>query len=100
MILLTNGFTVFTKGNWSASTFVSSYLYVKATSTHAIELTANSDIGLITVAYVGWKLIKRTEFVSLNAVPLDDVFYEIDENPEPAPARPTGIIRYISWLWS
>ena len=28
IILLTNGFYVFTKGNWSPSGFVSSYLYV------------------------------------------------------------------------
>lgn len=28
IILLTNGFYVFTTGNWSASGFVSSYLYV------------------------------------------------------------------------
>jgi amino acid permease len=28
LILLTNGFAVFTRGGWSASSFVSSYLYV------------------------------------------------------------------------
>lgn len=32
IVLLTNGFTVFTKGNWDPSTFVAAYLWVKGFS--------------------------------------------------------------------
>ena len=43
IILLTGGFTVFTKGNWNTASFVSSYL----------------DIPLVIIAFTLWKVIKK-----------------------------------------
>ncbi|OAA67483.1 Amino acid/polyamine transporter I [Cordyceps fumosorosea ARSEF 2679] len=54
VILLTGGFRVFTKGNWSAQSFVSSYL----------------DIPLVAAAYLIWKRVKRTKVVKLSEIPL------------------------------
>ncbi|KAM3531256.1 hypothetical protein MY4038_004593 [Beauveria bassiana] len=54
IILLTAGFKVFTKGNWSPESFVSSYL----------------DIPLVAVAFVTWKLLKKTKMVKLTEIPL------------------------------
>ncbi|KAM3443978.1 hypothetical protein NHJ13734_001702 [Beauveria thailandica] len=54
IILLTAGFRVFTKGNWSPESFVSSYL----------------DIPLVAVAFVTWKLLNKTKIVKLTEIPL------------------------------
>ncbi|KAM3560346.1 hypothetical protein ARSEF4850_003693 [Beauveria asiatica] len=54
IILLTAGFSVFTKGNWSPESFVSSYL----------------DIPLVAVAFVTWKLLNKTKIVKLTEIPL------------------------------
>ncbi|KAJ6789137.1 hypothetical protein PWT90_01529 [Aphanocladium album] len=54
IILLTAGFKVFTKGNWSPEGFVSSYL----------------DIPLVAVAFAVWKLLKKTKMVKLSEIPL------------------------------
>ncbi|KIV81477.1 hypothetical protein PV11_03662 [Exophiala sideris] len=56
IILFTAGFPVFTKGNWSASSFVSSYL----------------DIPLVITAFVAWKFYKRTSIVNLSEIPLEE----------------------------
>ncbi|KAK4943366.1 hypothetical protein LTR10_017040 [Elasticomyces elasticus] len=56
VILFTAGFPVFTTGNWSASSFVSSYL----------------DIPLVITAYVAWKVYKRTSIVDLSEIPLEE----------------------------
>ncbi|KAK7409354.1 hypothetical protein QQX98_008479 [Neonectria punicea] len=57
-ILLTGGFAVFTKGNWSAVGFVSSYL----------------DIPLVICAFLIWKFVKKTKLVSLSEIPLKQAF--------------------------
>ncbi|KAH7126348.1 amino acid permease/ SLC12A domain-containing protein [Dactylonectria estremocensis] len=57
-ILFTGGFSVFTKGNWSAVGFVSSYL----------------DIPIVITAYLAWKFVKKTKIVSLSEIPLSDAF--------------------------
>ncbi|KAJ4145015.1 hypothetical protein LMH87_003877 [Akanthomyces muscarius] len=54
VILLTAGFKVFTKGNWSAEAFVSSYL----------------DIPLVAAAFLIWKFVKKTKVVKLSEIPL------------------------------
>ncbi|KAF2018639.1 hypothetical protein BU24DRAFT_101224 [Aaosphaeria arxii CBS 175.79] len=54
LILLTGGWTVFTKGNWSAVGFVSAYL----------------DIPLVIGAYLIWKFYKKTSIVPLSEIPL------------------------------
>ncbi|KAG9691779.1 amino acid permease-like protein, partial [Aureobasidium melanogenum] len=84
LILLTNGFAVFTRGGWSTSSFVSSYL----------------DIPLILVAYLGWKYFKGTKFVALEDIPIRAALDEIRDNPEtPEPVRKgwKGVIMKLLW---
>ncbi|KIW19035.1 hypothetical protein PV08_03325 [Exophiala spinifera] len=72
VILLTAGFPVFTKGNWSTSNFVSSYL----------------DIPLVITAFVLWKLVKRTKIVKLSEVPLTEALELAAGDVEPVPELP------------
>ncbi|KAG9857138.1 amino acid permease, partial [Aureobasidium melanogenum] len=84
LILLTNGFAVFTRGGWSASSFVSSYL----------------DIPLILVAYLGWKYYKGTKFVALEDIPIRAALDEIRDNSEtPEPVRKgwKGVVMKLLW---
>ncbi|GKT95801.1 dicarboxylic amino acid permease [Colletotrichum tofieldiae] len=83
LILFTSGFEVFTKGNWSASGFVSSYL----------------DIPLVTLAFLTWKFVKKTKAVSLENIPLHDAFEQADSYPEEPEVKKTGPIRFVSWIW-
>lgn len=83
LILFTSGFTVFTKGNWSASGFVSSYL----------------DIGLVTAAYFIWKYLKKTSFVKLEDIPIRAALDEIDRNPEEIEPPAKGWRKIVGALW-
>lgn len=62
IILLTSGFSVFTKGNWDTETFVSSYL----------------DIPLVLCAYLIWKFTKKTEIYALKDIPLADALRQAE----------------------
>ena len=84
VILLTNGFVVFTKGNWSADWFVSSYL----------------DIPLVLLAFGLWKVIKKTKFVNLSEIPLDAALDEIHQSPEEPEPDATGWRKYVGILWN
>lgn len=83
IVLLTNGFAVFTKGNWDAASFVSAYL----------------DIPLVLLAYAIWKILKKTKIVSLEAIPLIEALDQSDQYPDEPPAKGRGIIRLVSWIW-
>ncbi|KAK4226550.1 amino acid permease/ SLC12A domain-containing protein [Podospora fimiseda] len=84
VILLTSGFSVFTKGNWDAAKFVSSYL----------------DIPIVLTAYLFWKYFRKTKIVSLDDIPLEDVFQQADDFvDEEAEGKQKGWIRAISWIW-
>ncbi|GIZ38321.1 hypothetical protein CKM354_000174100 [Cercospora kikuchii] len=83
VILFTAGFPNFTRGNWSSSGFVSSYL----------------DIPLVLTAYTLWKLFKRTKLVKLEDIPLKEAFAEIDRKPEEPEPVPKGWVRFVSFLW-
>ncbi|CAK9785794.1 unnamed protein product [Cutaneotrichosporon oleaginosum] len=83
IILLTNGFAVFTKGNWSVSGFITAYL----------------DIGLVAAVFLGWKLIKKTRWVRLADIPLEEILSAMEALPEEKDERPRGAVRFISWLW-
>ncbi|KAK4460876.1 amino acid permease-domain-containing protein [Cladorrhinum samala] len=84
VILLTSGFSVFTKGNWNSAKFVSSYL----------------DIPIVLTAYLFWKYFRKTKVVSLDDIPLEGAFqqaeYFVDDEPE---VKKKGWIRAISWIW-
>ncbi|KAG8168467.1 hypothetical protein KVR01_001216 [Diaporthe batatas] len=62
VILLTNGFSCFTKGNWDPETFVSSYL----------------DIPLVISAFLIWKFYKKTKLYSLDEIPIADALRQAD----------------------
>ncbi|KAI1097205.1 proline-specific permease [Jackrogersella minutella] len=83
LILFTSGFAVFTKGNWDASGFVSSYL----------------DIPLVLAAYFIWKFLKKTKIAWLRSIPLDDAFQQVDEYPDEPEGKSKGWIRVLSWMW-
>lgn len=82
-ILLTGGFSVFTKGGWSTSSFVSSYL----------------DIPLVIVAFLLWKFINGTKMVNLADIPIRAALEEVAKNPEPLEAKSTGWKRMVNSLW-
>ncbi|ORX33309.1 amino acid permease/ SLC12A domain-containing protein [Kockovaella imperatae] len=82
LILLTNGFAVFTKGGWSASGFITGYI----------------DIPLVLVAYFGWKLYKKTKLVRLMDIPLMEVLEQMAEEREEV-EKAEGWVRWVSWLW-
>ncbi|RSL93649.1 hypothetical protein CEP52_013116 [Fusarium oligoseptatum] len=84
IIFFTNGFVVFTTGNWSISKFLFAYF----------------PFVVFIVTYGGYKLIKRPAMVPLHEVPLhagrtdahmDDGFVE----PEPV----TWYQKFNRWLW-
>ncbi|PSN65752.1 amino acid permease-like protein [Corynespora cassiicola Philippines] len=82
-ILFTGGFSVFTKGNWSAAGFISSYL----------------DIPLVIAAFLLWKFIKGTKFVSLAEIPIREALDEVARHPEPMEPRPQGWKRIVAFLY-
>ncbi|CAL5866445.1 uncharacterized protein PFLUO_LOCUS653 [Penicillium psychrofluorescens] len=82
VILLTAGFPVFTKGNWSASNFVSSYL----------------DIPLVIAAYIAWKVYKRTSIVKLSEIPLEEALERAASDVEVEKERPLWR-KLIGFLW-
>ncbi|ODN97032.1 hypothetical protein I350_08011 [Cryptococcus amylolentus CBS 6273] len=83
VILLTNGWEVFTHGGWSPSGFITAYL----------------DIPLVLAAYLIWKFYKKTEYVPLSEIPIRQVLESIDAEPEEKEERHTGWVRWGSWLW-
>ncbi|KAK2053594.1 amino acid permease [Colletotrichum caudatum] len=83
LILFTSGFEVFTKGNWSATGFVSSYL----------------DIPLVTLAFLIYKFVMKTKAISLENIPLHDAIERADAHPEEPEVKKTGPIRFVSWIW-
>ncbi|KAL2022894.1 hypothetical protein VTK56DRAFT_4425 [Thermocarpiscus australiensis] len=83
LILLTGGFSVFTKGNWDAATFVSSYL----------------DIPIVLTAYVFWKYVKNTNIVSLDEIPLESEFAQTEAYPEQPDGKKRRWLRAVSWIW-
>lgn len=97
IILFTAGFPVFTKGNWSTSRFISSYLYVYPTVEEPwVRQSAgyntnlfpclHRDIPLVITAFVLWKIIKRTRIVKLADIPLTEALeraaVDIEVEPE------------------
>ncbi|TRX93258.1 hypothetical protein FHL15_005837 [Xylaria flabelliformis] len=84
LILLTGGYEVFTRGNWDAQSFVSSYL----------------DIPLVLSAYLIWKLWKKTKIVSLSDIPLKEAFKQAEQVSDDEPPVKSGTwLRLVSWIW-
>ncbi|KAK0671641.1 putative amino acid permease [Cercophora samala] len=88
VILFTSGFSVFTTGRWDAAKFVSSYL----------------DIPIVLVAYLSWKLLRKTSIIPLDQIPLEEAFEQAEENIMVQtqgfpPTKAKGWTRFVSWIW-
>ncbi|EHY53315.1 putative proline-specific permease put4 [Exophiala dermatitidis] len=84
IIFFTNGFSVFTKGNWSTANFIFAYF----------------SFGLFLVTYVGYKLIKRPRMSPLKAVPLHAGRHELDMDDGYVEKEPvTALQKFNRWLW-
>lgn len=66
LVLLFAGFTVFLKGQWSTSSFVTTYICIP----------------LFFVLWLGWKFYHKTKFVSLSQMDFDTGRRQIDEIAE------------------
>ncbi|TKY88487.1 hypothetical protein EX895_002475 [Sporisorium graminicola] len=66
LVLLFSGFTVFLNGQWSTSSFVTTYICLP----------------LFLVMWLGWKFYHKTQFVSLSQMDFDTGRRQIDENEE------------------
>lgn len=58
----------------------------------------NRDIPLVLVAYVGYKLIRRTKVISLKAVAVRQALEEAYNDPENFPIKTSGWSR-LNILW-
>ncbi|WVQ77052.1 hypothetical protein IAR50_006731 [Cryptococcus sp. DSM 104548] len=63
VIILFNGFPVFLKGNWDASSFVAAYI----------------TLPIFAVCWIGWKVVKRTKMVPLDQIDFQTGRRELDE---------------------
>lgn len=57
------------------------------------------DIGLVAAAFTIWKVIKRTRWVHLRDVPLQEILDAADRNPEELDGPTQGWLRLVSWMW-
>ncbi|KAI1845749.1 hypothetical protein JX265_000072 [Neoarthrinium moseri] len=82
-VMLSGGFYVFVDGQWDVSDFFSSYF----------------TIPLCFGLYFGWKLLKRTEIVPLEKVPVGTFIAIAKANPEPPLRRKKGIVGWFGRFW-
>ncbi|KAJ3522549.1 hypothetical protein NM208_g12808 [Fusarium decemcellulare] len=84
IIFFTNGFVVFTRGNWKISTFLFAYF----------------PFALFVVTFLGYKVIKRPRMVPLHDVPLHAGRTEVDMDDGYVEAEPTTKFqKFNRWLW-
>ncbi|CAG8387520.1 unnamed protein product [Penicillium salamii] len=83
IILLTGGFAVFTTGNWDPASFVSSYL----------------DVPLVLAAYGGYKLIRRTNTIPLESIPIQEALDEANNDPDNVPIKKDSIWAKMNIFW-
>lgn len=62
-------------------------------------LTPSSDIALIVVAYLGWKLYKKTSIVRLEDIPIREALDQVNRDEELHEEPHKGPLRFVSWLW-
>ncbi len=51
------------------------------------------DIPLVVLAYLAWKLYKKTNVVSLESIPLEQAFRQAEENPKSSRSDGAGGFR-------
>lgn len=58
------------------------------------------DIPIVLTAYIAWKMRNKTKMVSLDEMPLHDVFDQTySPHPDEPPPKKRGVIRFVSWIW-
>lgn len=82
LLLLTGGYQNFLKGNFDASSFVSSYFVIP----------------LYIVLFLFWKLFKKTKLKRPEDVDLKSLFDYIEQNPEEIPEKKHGW-NVLKYLW-
>ncbi|RDW90970.1 hypothetical protein BP5796_02135 [Coleophoma crateriformis] len=81
IIVIFSGFSVFLKGNWSASNFIANYI----------------GIPIYIVPFVLWKVFKKTKFVRSSEMDLFSGRFNPDSVPEEKP--PTTLWgKFLDWL--
>lgn len=83
-VLLTNGFSIFVKHEFSAQEMVSAY--------------ASPVINILV--FFGWKLYKRTKWVKSVDVPIRPWITQARNNPEPKPEPRPIWYRMLTFLWT
>lgn len=53
----------------------------------------------MATAYLLWKVFKKTKYIPLKDIPIEEVLERIALRPEPEEPRKTGWYRWISLLW-
>ncbi|CAM1504160.1 Fc.00g017510.m01.CDS01 [Cosmosporella sp. VM-42] len=85
LILLTNGYGVFIKGNWSFSGFFTAYF----------------TIVFWLVIFLGWKIVKRTSFIKAHEMDFKTGMAEVEAHEETLDMKPPAS-RYekiMDWMW-
>lgn len=59
--------------------------------------TNGRDIGLVAAAYLIWKIVKKTRWVGLDEIPLEEVLERIQ--PEQVEEEKRGWVKWVSWIW-
>ena len=59
----------------------------------------NRDIPLVITAFLLWKFIKGTKFVSLADIPIREALEEVARHPETKDVKATGWRKVVSFLW-
>jgi amino acid transporter len=53
----------------------------------------------VIAAFLLWKFIKGTKFVSLAEIPIREALEEVAKNPEPLEPQSKGWKRVVAFLW-
>lgn len=85
LVIIFNGFTIFLKGNWKASNFIAAYI----------------TLPIFVVAYLGWRFIAGSHFVSLADMDFDTGRRELEEMADAEAAKyvPPGNFFERIWDW-
>ncbi|KAL7423193.1 hypothetical protein Q5752_002493 [Cryptotrichosporon argae] len=82
IILFFSGYTVFLSGNWSTSTFITSYF----------------PLAFFPCLFVGWKLFKKTKFVRAHEMDFVSDLAEVEADSYDEPAPTNFAAKVWSWL--
>jgi len=102
VIMLGNGFSGFTKGNWNTGDFVCNYMYVdNSLQILTFDHIANpflSGIPIYLACYFGWKITKRTKWVKASEMDLHTGLAAIEK--EAATYVPPVSKNFLEKVWN